>query len=280
MSIYFHQLTSLDIKEASDRNTLILLPVGQVEEHGPHLPLECDCIIARETAKAVAEEIVSEIPVLVMPTVWTAYSVRQVAHWPGLITFREPEPMIQMIYDILASLVENGFQKIVIVNAHGNNPAILELACRRIGSDYNVFPAVTYVLSMSAAIGPLVRKSEMGGCGGHAGEEETALLLHLTPELVHMDRATDKDIVRYHTRFFPGDIYSDIPNRLSRVFWSTWGVVQSETGVYGDPTAATAETGKALFGEIVENYKEFLREYYAHGISCISRHGNGTEIEL
>lgn len=264
MSLYFHHLTSPEVGEAAERNTLVLLPVGQVEEHGPHLPLETDCIIARETARVVAEEIASEIPVLILPTVWTAYTVRQVARWPGLITFREPESMIQMIYDILASLVENGFCRIVIVNAHGNNPAVLELACRKIGSDYNVFPALTYVLGMSKTIGPQVRKSVMGGCGGHAGEEETALLLHLAPDMVHMDHATDEDIVRYQTRFFPGDIYSDIPNRVSGIHWSTWGVVASKTGVYGDPTAATAETGKALFEEIVRNYKDFLREYYAH----------------
>jgi creatinine amidohydrolase len=264
MSLFFHHNTSPEIKEAAARDTLILLPVGQVEEHGPHLPLECDCIIARETAKAVAEQIADEIPVLVMPTIWTTYSVRQVGRWPGLITFREPESMIQMVYDVLASLIENGFTKIVIVNAHGNNPAILELACRKIGSDYELFPAVTYVLGMSKTIGPQVRRSEMGGCGGHAGEEETALLLHLEPELVHMDRATDQDIVRYQTRFFPGDIYAQMPDRVSGIFWSTWGVVPSETGVYGDPTAATAETGKALFTEIVKNYTAFLREYYAH----------------
>lgn len=264
MPVYFHQLTSPEIKEAAARDSLILLPVGQVEEHGPHLPLECDCIIARETARAVADDIGNYLPILLLPTVWTAYSVRQVAKWPGLITFREPETMIQMIYDVLASLVENGFKKIVIVNAHGNNPAILELASRKIGSNYDVFPAVTYVLGMSKTIGPKVRKSSMGGCGGHAGEEETALLLHLTPDLVHMDRATDEDTVKYQTRFFPGDIYSEIPGRVGGLYWSTWGVVSSDTGVYGDPTAATAETGKALFGEIVRNYREFILEFYSH----------------
>ena len=91
MSLYFHQLTSPEVGEAAERNTLVLLPVGQLEEHGPHLPLDTDCIIARETARVVAEEIASEIPVLVLPTVWMAYTVRQVARWPGLITFREPE---------------------------------------------------------------------------------------------------------------------------------------------------------------------------------------------
>jgi creatinine amidohydrolase len=264
MSLYFHQLTSPQIVEAAKRNTLILLPVGQIEEHGPHLPLECDCIIASRTAREVAEQVVDEIPVLVMPTVWTGYTVRQVARWPGLITFREPESMIQMVYDILASLVENGFTKIVMVNAHGNHPAILELACRKIGSDTGVFAAVTFVLGMSKGVGPQVRRSEIGGCGGHAGEAETALLLYLAPELVHMERATSKDIVRYHTRFFPGDIYAQIPDPVSGLYWSTWGVVPSESGVYGDPTTATAEMGEALFREIVRNYVEFLREYYAH----------------
>jgi creatinine amidohydrolase len=175
--------------------------------------------------------------------------------------------MIQMIYDILASLVQNGFKKTIIVNAHGNNPAILELACRKIGSDYGVFPALTYVLGMSKTAGPRVRRSEMGGCGGHAGEEETALLLHLAPELVRMERASGQDIVRYQTRFFPGDIYSDIPDRVGGLYWSTWGVVQSETGVYGDPTAATAETGQALFEDIVRNYEAFAHEYYLHNTS-------------
>ena len=264
MSIYFQELTSPEIGEAAKRQTLLLIPVGQVEEHGPHLPLETDCIIARETARVVAEKLQGEIPVLVLPTIWTGYTVRQVARWPGLLTFREPETMIQMTYDILSSLITMGFNKIVMINGHGNNPAILELACRRIGSDFNVFPAVTYCLGMTKGVGPKVRKSAMGGCGGHADEAETALILHLAPHLVHLERATSEDAVRYQTRFFPGDIYSDIPNRVSGLYWSTWGVVESKSGAYGDPTVATAETGKALFDEMVKNHVDFLREYYSH----------------
>lgn len=267
MSIYFHHKTSDQIAKAGEEDTMILIPVGQIEEHGFHLPLETDTIIARETSRIVAEEIRSEIPVLVLPTVWMGYSVQQVGKWPGLITFREPETMIQMVYDILESLIKNGFKKMVFINAHGNNPAILELACRKIGSDHGVFPAVTYVLGMSKGVGPKVRQSVEGGCGGHAGEEETALMLHLAPELVSMDRASEKDIVQYHTRFFPGDIYSEISDKVSGIYWSTWGVVNSESGVYGDPTAASAETGRLLFKEIRRNYYDFLKEYYKHNQS-------------
>ncbi|MHB1296077.1 MAG: creatininase family protein [Anaerolineae bacterium] len=264
MTLYFAELTSPEVAEAAARNTVILLPVGQVEEHGPHLPLNCDCIIAEELARAAAEAVAPNMPVLVMPTVWSAYSVQQVARWPGLITFREPESMIQMMYDILASLAENGFKKLVMVNGHGNNPAILELASRRIGSDYDVFPAVINTWHLSKAIGPKVRRSAMGGCGGHADEYETALLLHLTPHLVHMDRATDVDLVQYRTRFYPGDMYSDIPNKVGGIFWSTWGVAPSDSGAYGDPTAATAETGKALFEAIVAEMAAFLGEFSRH----------------
>jgi creatinine amidohydrolase len=264
VSIYYQQLTSPEIRQAAERNTLILFPVGQVEEHGPHLPLEADCIIARETARAVAEQIGRELPVLVLPTVWAAYSVRQVARWPGLLSFRQPEPMIQMIYDILACLIEDGLRKIVLVNAHGNNPAILELALRRIGSDYDVFPALTNVVSMSKGAGAHVRRSAMGGCGGHADEFETALLLHLCPGLVHMDQASAVDRVTYRNRFFPGDSFSDIPDKVGGIFWSSWGVLEPKTGAMGDPSVATAEAGQQWFEAIVQTYVEFLREFYNH----------------
>ena len=73
----------------------------------------------------------------------------------------------------------------------------------------------------------------------------------------------DEDIVRYRTRFFTGDIYSDIPDRVGDLLVDL-GVIDSKTGVYGDPTAATVETGKALFDEIVCTYRDFLREFYTH----------------
>jgi len=260
--IHFEHLSSPELEQAARRGALIVLPVGQLEEHGPHLPVETDCIIARKVAYAAADAVDGEIPVLTLPVVWTGYSVRQVAHFPGLVGFREPETMIQLIYDMLYSLVESGFRKIIIINAHGNNPAILELACRRIGSDLNVFPAVANVWSFSKRVGPQVRQSAMGGCGGHADEFETSLLLHLAPELVHMERATAEDIINYRNRFFPGDLYSDIPNVVGGIFWSTWGVVPTKTGVYGDPTPATAETGRILFEAIVSGCADFMREYY------------------
>ncbi len=69
MTLFFEQLTYPEVQVAAERGTLILIPVGQVEEHGPHLPLNCDCIIARSLAVASAQATSEEIPVLVLPTV-------------------------------------------------------------------------------------------------------------------------------------------------------------------------------------------------------------------
>ncbi len=261
MSIYFSDKSWPQLEEAIEQNTLILLPIGQTEQHGPHLPLSTDTVIATETARRVAERVKDSIPVLVMPTIWSAYSVKQVADWPGLIRL-QPETLLNLVYDILASLAEMGFKKIVMINAHGNNPAILELASRKIGDTYGIFPAITYVMAMASEVGPKIRKSELGGCGGHACEAETSLMLYLS-DLPDMSKAASRDIVRYHSRFFPGDIYSDI-KKVPGVFWSTWGIQKSETGVYGDPTVATAEMGKQMMEAIVELHAEFLAEYYAH----------------
>ncbi len=261
MSIYFGDKSWPQLQEAIERDTLIILPVAQVEEHGRHLPVSTDTVIATETARLVAERIKDDIPVLVMPTIWSGYSMKLMTEWPGVIRL-QPETMIALVYDVLSSLVEMGFEKIVIINSHGQNPAILELAARKIADQYDVYPAITYVLTMAGEAGPEVRRSELGGCGGHGCEAETAVMLYLS-DLVDMSQATDQDTMRYHSRFYPGDMYYTGP-KGPRVFWSSWQVQKSKTGLIGDPTLATAETGQALMEAIVQNHVEFITEFYHH----------------
>ena len=88
-----------------------------------------------------------------------------------------------------------------------------------------------------------------GSC--HAGEYETSLMLYLAEELVHPEKADSGDKITYESDFFP-----------SKVFWSTWGVQQSKSGVYGDPTAASKDTGRAIMEATVRNYVAFIKEFY------------------
>lgn len=255
MSVYFSEQKWPEIKKAIEKNSLILLPVGTIEEHGMHLPLNTDEVIARETAKLIGKRLKDEIPLLVMPTIWTGYSVKEMMRWPGTIRI-QPETLIRLIYGVCSSLIEMGFKKIVIINGHGNHPGILEIVARKIADTYNAFIAVTNTYTMAQDAFQKVRKSKIGGAS-HGGEYETSLMLHLT-NLVDMKKATNKDTIDYHSDFFPGDGFA--PGK--KVFWSTWGIHKSKTGLHGDPTLATKKTGKKVMEGTIDTYVRFLREFY------------------
>jgi len=249
MSIYFLDQSWPELKEAVKNNTLIILPVGQVEEHGMHLPVKTDAFIAEEVAKRVAEKIKSEIPVLVMPTIWSGYSMKPVAKWPGTIRLK-PETFISMVFDICASIIEMGFKKIILISSHGNHTGMLRVVVRKIADEYGVYIALTFpVLMAKEEFKRISKAGKEGSC--HAGEYETSLMLYLAEELVDMDKASSQDRLIFSSRFYP-----------DRVFWSTWGVQKSKTGVYGDPTVATKETGKRIMEATVENYIKFIKEFY------------------
>lgn len=256
MSIYFSDQSWPQLQSAVSQDTLILLPVGTIEEHGPHLPVSTDCAIATHVAAAIAESVRGEIPVLVMPTVWSGYSTKEMSRWPGTIRV-QPETLIAMLFDVCSSLVGMGFRKLVVLDCHGHHSGILNVVARKVADAHGVYMALTSPAKMSAEAFRRLRRSPQGGAI-HAGEWETSLMLHFG-EPVDMAHATADDVMRYHSEFVAGDNFCG----QNLVFWSTWGLQRSETGVYGDPTVAAAETGHAILEAIVEKYGRFLREFYA-----------------
>ena len=105
MSILFAEKSWPQIKEYIDKNALVILPFGTVEEHGLHLPVNVDAVIAEEIARRVGEAVKDRIPVLVMPVVWAGYSVRKMNKWPGVISIRS-EILLESWFDLMASLVK------------------------------------------------------------------------------------------------------------------------------------------------------------------------------
>lgn len=255
MSIYFAEQSWPRLDEYRQRDALVILPFGTVEEHGRHLPVNTDVVIAEGVSRAVAEAVKDRVPVLVMPCVWSGYSVKRMTKWPGVIRVRS-EVLLEVAFDILSSLVEMGFRRLMTINAHGMNPEIIKLAARRIADAYDVPVAVTNCWSLAADTMRRVRRSAIGGAL-HGGEFETSLMLHLT-DLVDMREATAEDIVRYRSEFSPGDAFG---TAAGGVFLSTWHLQESATGIYGDPTVATRETGEALMRGMVEKYVRLIDEY-------------------
>lgn len=251
----FGQLRSPQLGSFMAQNPLALLPVGQLEEHGPHLPINADLVIAERVSEACAERL-RELPCILLPGLWSGYSGRELTQWPGTIRVRT-RVFADLVYDIVHSLVAMGFRKIVTINGHGHHPALLEMVAREIADAVGVYIACVDVAKMAAPAVARYRKSAPGGCI-HGGEFETSLMLYLTDD-VDMGAAVADDVFRYSSANVPGDGFAG----SKKAFWSTWGIQRSKTGLYGDPTPATRETGEAIFRETVENLVGFLREYHA-----------------
>ena len=143
------------------------------------------------------------------------------------------------------SLVEMGFKKIEMLDCHGNHDCLLRTVMRKIADKHNVF---TMTLSPSALSNyDAIKKDPAGDI--HGGEYETSCILHIAPELVHTDKYTDVDKITCNTPL-RGPV-------------STWGLQNTKTGLFGDPTHASAETGKACLDFAVQKAVEYIRLYRA-----------------
>jgi len=256
MARQFWDLRSDELEQAARKGCVIVIPVGQVEQHGPHLPVSTDVDIVVRLSERAADLTAGEVPTLIMPPIWAGFSGREVARWPGTIRVRT-RVVMDLTLDICRSLVEMGFRKLVVVTSHGQHTALMEVVARELADAAQVHAAVVPVAKIAAEAVRRHRRSELGGCL-HGGEFETSLMLHFGRP-VDMSRASARDRLKYHSRFLPGDAF---PPTTGLAYVSTWGIQRSETGAYGDPTTATPETGAAIFEETAAELAAFLREYY------------------
>ena len=258
MSFMFQEKTWPELKEYADKNALIILPVGTVEEHSLYLPVDTDARIAQYLAAQIAEEIQDDIPVLVMPTVWSGYTPKVVQEFGGAMAVR-PQIFIEMIHDICASVARMGFSKLFMLDCHGQHGPMLNVVTKLIADEFGYYYTCATPVPFFAEEFNKVRKSGRGGAS-HACEYEASLILHISPELVKPEKFTDVDKLQHYSKFIAGDAcYGG-----QKVVWSTFGIQQPKYGGCGDPTGATAETGRIITQAVRKNAKEWLMEYYYH----------------
>lgn len=262
MSYKFGEQSWVQLQEHIDKQSLLILPVGTTEEHGPHLPVDTDARIAEaygDRLAAATEE--AGLPVLLMDTVRYGYSMKIMRQWPGTITVRS-RVFMDMIFDICKSALDMGFSKLVIIDCHGHHSGPLNTVSRELCDACDKAVAIITPVAFSSEVFSEIRKSVQGGAI-HACEWETSLVLHISPELVDMSKATDCDIMRYHSEFVAGDAFQG----KQQVVWSTWYLQPSKTGVYGDPTVAASETGAQIMSAAVQNGVRFLKDYWNSSLS-------------
>ncbi|MGD9495536.1 MAG: creatininase family protein [Armatimonadota bacterium] len=258
MAAMFRDQSSEALRGWIERGALLTLPVGTTEEHGPHLPVDTDARIAEAYGAALADALGGEPPTLVMDTIRYGYSMKIMQRWPGTIVVRT-RVFMDYVLDVCASALAMGFHKLALLDCHGHHSGLLNTVSRELCDATDTAIAILSPARLSAEAFNAVRRSGQGGAI-HGGEWETSLLLHLCPQVVDMSRAVAEPM-RYRSDFIAGDNFLG----AQRVTWSTWYLQESASGIYGDPTVATAETGRVIMEAAVAEGARFLREFCRRG---------------
>jgi creatinine amidohydrolase/Fe(II)-dependent formamide hydrolase-like protein len=211
---------------------IALLPVGAIEQHGPHLPLDTDTFDADYLARKVAEACTRPQP-LVLSAVAYGVSYHH-SDFKGTLSIRN-ETLSSLIYDIGMSTAANGVRKLVIINGHGGNAPALNYAAQMINRDARIFVCVDTGETSDVDIGTLVETPN----DVHAGEIETSTSLAVRPHLVRMGEAL-LEIPKFSSR------YLDFTSQRG-VSWYAYTEKISESGIMGNPLLADAEKGRKIW---------------------------------
>ena len=255
----FENLTWPEVNDAVEKGLIPVLPVGTVEQHGPHLPLKVDLW----SADSITDEAARRRPdrLLAMPVIPYGYTTH-VMDFPGTVTVHH-ETFIRYVVDVIKSVAYHGFKKVIVVNGHGSNAPPLDIAARRANIETDAVVSMTSWWSL-VAVDPEFkarwRESEFPGGCAHACELETSLALRLDESLVR------KDLIKSHetwtnaqrSEFESVDLFGSGP-----VAVTSWTSTYTETGVCGSAALATAEKGELLFEEAVNRLTEWGDEFYA-----------------
>ena len=235
--MYLADHTWEELGDYFDRESLAIVPVGSTEQHGPHLPEATDHLIAEAYAREAAER----TGYLCTPTVKIGVSPHH-RQFHGTMWVDAPE-----FRDYMASLARNltyhGIDRIVFVNAHGGNVQHLREVGRRLHDAGDAY-ALEWMWdeSIPDLVADLFERN-----GPHGGPKETAMIQYLRPELVREDRleaARDDGWANFDAEV------DRVRRHGSRTFYDS--IENSDNGVFGDQTDATAEKGEELFEAATE----------------------------
>ncbi len=249
---YFPYLTWQEIDQMPDKeNVVIIQPIGAIEQHGPHLPLAVDSAISLGVLGKALEQL-PNIPAYALPCLYYGKSNE---HWgfPGTITL-SANTLLSVIKEMALSIYRSGFRKLVLMNSHGGQPQIMEIAARDLHQEYTdfaVFPLFTWCVPHNAA--DLLTPQEQK-YGIHAGDAETSIMLSLLPKQVQMDLA-----VKEYPQGLPQDSLLDMEGKLPFA-WLTREL--SKSGVMGDATVANQAKGDRILQSLAAGWVQVIQDIY------------------
>jgi creatinine amidohydrolase len=247
----FVDLRGPEVIEKISPRSIFIQPLGAIEQHGPHLPLSTDSVVATAVAEATVDQYGDEVDAWLLPTL--EYTKSNEHAWsPGTI-WLSFTTLMAVLDDIARCVATTPAKRLVFLNGHGGNSALANVANREIRLKHGLMTFLAHP-GVPPDQGGVSPASELG-MGVHGGTDETSIMLHLAPELVRMElaerRVPEKIALNQYVRFGGRVSFGWLSNDFF------------PDGYIGDPTAATAELGTTLFQGAVRGFGEALREIAA-----------------
>lgn len=244
-SLILEELSWVQAENAFREVEIVLVPIGAIlKEHGPHLPLNTDFLLARDLARRVAEQ----TPVLVCSPVPFGYYPAFV-DFPGS-THLAADTFREMVEQIITSLAAHGARRFLILNTGISTTAPLTIAANNL-----IARGMRVALAHIADLGHSAEDVLENTVGSHANEHETSMLLAIDPALVRMELAV--------AEIQPWMLTKAAPVREPGPLWRARqaDVGYAPSGVIGDPTRATREKGELILSAMAREIVAFCKKW-------------------
>jgi creatinine amidohydrolase len=254
-------MTTADFASLDHERVVAVLPVGAIEQHGPHLPLSVDAAIISGIVRRVIALSPDDLPVTFLPMMPIGKSNEHIA-FPGTLTL-SAETLIKVWTEIGESVARSGIRKFVLLNSHGGQPQIMDVVARDLRVRLKMFVVALSYWAVGMPAGLFAASEAQHGI--HGGSSETSIMLHLHPELVRNDERRD---------FVPASVamaerYKYLrPEGTGVSFgWQTQDL--NEFGVCGNALDADAERGRKIVEHVASRIVELLYEVAAYPLSAL-----------
>jgi creatinine amidohydrolase len=249
--LYLYEWTWAEVKDYLKKDSVMILPFGSTEQHGLHLPLGNDALVAIR----LAEDAARATKTIVAPPCWYGWSPHHMAY-PGTISI-VPETLTRLLYEVLRSLIFHGFKRLIVINGHRKaNLPPMEIACSRIRNETGAYVTIADPFFLAETASREIRESPPGGIG-HAEELETSHMMYIFPELVDIKKAV-KNLPK-KKKFHFMDPYVEADRAFTPSTLESFRQATKPSGVTGDPTLSTREKGRRLHKALVDNLVELIR---------------------
>lgn len=262
---YWQDLTTRDFAALDPEDTVALLPVAAIEQHGPHLPLATDAVICEGIVAESMQRLPDRPTVLVLPALPVGSSLEH-TEFAGTLSL-DPEILMASWTAVGSSVARAGVRKLVILNSHGGQTGLVDLVALKLRVEWRMLVVRANYFKFGMPEG-LFDHDELAH-GIHGGATETSLMMHLRPELVRTDQLQDfrglsRDMAARHTW-----LGAEKPVGFG---WMSQDL--HPAGVCGDATLADAERGAVYLSHLADALVTLITELAQTPLSMLDRSPN------